>query len=67
MDSLIFTSDTVKVAKVEETVSAIADTKSDAVKISKDEANKEIEVEVEVENVERPVDLYKVSVYELTK
>lgn len=65
MDSLIFTSDSAKATKVEETVAANRDSfptpQSDAQGISQDIANKEeIEAEVEVENVERPVDLYKV-------
>lgn len=60
IDSLIFMSDTGKATKLEETVAANADPKSDVHKISTNEADKEIEVEVEVENVERPVDLYKV-------
>ncbi|XP_062159896.1 G patch domain-containing protein TGH [Alnus glutinosa] len=64
MDSLIFTSDSAKATKVEETVAANRDSfptpQSDAQGISQDIANKEeIEAEVEVENVERPVDLYK--------
>jgi G patch domain-containing protein 1 len=65
MDSLIFTSDSAKATIVEETVAANRDSfptaQSDAQGISQDIANKEeIEAEVEVENVERPVDLYKV-------
>ncbi|XP_059453445.1 G patch domain-containing protein TGH isoform X2 [Corylus avellana] len=63
IDSLIFTSDSAKATKVEETVTVNRDSfptpQSDAQGISQDIANKEIEAEVEVENVERPVDLYK--------
>jgi hypothetical protein len=64
IDSLIFTSDSAKATKVKETVAANRDSfptpQSDVQGISQDIANKEIEAEVEVENVERPVDLYKV-------
>lgn len=63
IDTLIFTSDSSKETKVEEIVTANRDfpmPQSDAQGISQDVANKENEVEVEVENVERPVDLYKV-------
>ncbi|KAF2298853.1 hypothetical protein GH714_028325 [Hevea brasiliensis] len=62
MDSLIFTSDSVKATKLEENVTANRDQVSllqtDS-QISKDVADGEKEVEVQVENVERPVDLYK--------
>lgn len=51
IDSLIFTSDSVKGAKVEEPVTA----KKDISTVD----NIEIEEDVEVENIERPVDLYK--------
>ncbi|KAF2298863.1 hypothetical protein GH714_028389 [Hevea brasiliensis] len=61
MDSLIFTSDSVKATKLEENVTANRDQVSllqtDS-QISKDVADGEKEVEVQVENVERPVDLY---------
>lgn len=63
IDTLIFTSDSSKETKVEEIVTANRDfpmPQSDAQGISQDVANKENVVEVEVENVERPVDLYKV-------
>jgi hypothetical protein len=64
IDSLIFTPDSAKATKVEETVAANRDSfptpQSDAQGINQDIANREIEAEVEVENVERPVDLYKV-------
>lgn len=63
IDSLIFTPDSAKATKVEETVAANRDSfptpQSDAQGINQDIANREIEAEVEVENVERPVDLYK--------
>uniref|UniRef100_A0A2P2L2P4 RNA binding protein n=3 Tax=Rhizophora mucronata TaxID=61149 RepID=A0A2P2L2P4_RHIMU len=63
MDTLIFTSDTAKATKVEETVGSHKDQpsifQSDAQEISKNVADRELEDEVEVENVERPVDLYK--------
>lgn len=63
IDTLIFTSDSAKETKVEETIIANRDfsmLQSDVQGISQDVAIKENEVEVEVENVERPVDLYKV-------
>lgn len=64
MDSLIFTSDAVKASKVEEAVSTnryqLSVLQSDTQEKSKDVADREIEDEVQVENVERPVDLYKV-------
>uniref|UniRef100_A0A5B7CE04 Putative G patch domain-containing protein 1 n=1 Tax=Davidia involucrata TaxID=16924 RepID=A0A5B7CE04_DAVIN len=63
MDSLIFTSDSVKATKVEETVIANRDPlpvpQPGVEEISREVTEREIEVEVEVENVERPVDLYK--------
>ncbi|KAK9278310.1 hypothetical protein L1049_027875 [Liquidambar formosana] len=63
MDSLIFTSDFVKATNVEETVTAnrepLSVSQSNALGTSIEVADKEIEVTVEVENVERPVDLYK--------
>nr|XP_023874748.1 G patch domain-containing protein TGH-like isoform X1 [Quercus suber]POE83129.1 g patch domain-containing protein tgh [Quercus suber] len=62
IDTLIFTSDSAKETKVEETIIANRDfsmLQSDVHGISQDVAIKENEVEVEVENVERPVDLYK--------
>ena len=55
IDTLIFTPDSVKARDREDT----AKPTRDQIKIE-DVAEKEIEVEVEVENVERPVDLYKV-------
>lgn len=63
MDTLIFMPDSMKAKNIDETVinrDSLATLKSDAQGINKDVADKEIEVEVEVENVERPVDLYKV-------
>ncbi|KAL5748960.1 hypothetical protein ACOSQ2_026257 [Xanthoceras sorbifolium] len=63
MDSLIFMSDSVKPTKLEESdaVNKVPCTapQSDVPGMSKNVAEKETEVEVEVENVERPVDLYK--------
>ncbi|KAG8654276.1 hypothetical protein MANES_05G117300v8 [Manihot esculenta] len=63
MDSLIFTSDSVKTSKFEEIVTANRDQVSvlqtDTQEISKDVAHGKKEIEVQVENVERPVDLYK--------
>ncbi|EEF50668.1 RNA binding protein, putative [Ricinus communis] len=63
LDSLIFTSDSVKPTKLEETTNAnrdrISNLQSGTQKISKDAADSEKVVEVQVENVERPVDLYK--------
>lgn len=63
MDSLIFMSDSVKAPRLEESVAANNDRysapQSDAPEISRD-VTKEIEADIEVENVERPVDLYKV-------
>ncbi|KAG2667261.1 hypothetical protein I3760_15G105100 [Carya illinoinensis] len=63
IDTLIFTSDSVKSTKVEETPTANRDShptpQFDVQGIRQDASSKEIEVEVEVENVERPVDLYK--------
>lgn len=62
MDSLIFMPDSMKAKNIDETVinrDSLATPKSDAQGINKDVADKEVEVEVEVENVERPVDLYK--------
>lgn len=64
MDSLIFTSDSVK-GKVEEPVTAKKDIsilqQSANKGINKSIAENETEEEVEVENIERPVDLYKVA------
>lgn len=65
MDSLIFMPDLVKAANPEETAmlnkvqSSVP--QSDSEFKNKEVADREIEVEVEVENVERPVDLYKAS------
>ncbi|KAJ7956557.1 G patch domain-containing protein TGH [Quillaja saponaria] len=63
LDSLLFTSDSVKAAKMEEPATSKKDLlpvlQSDAQDISKNVAEIETEVEVEVGNVERPVDLYK--------
>lgn len=64
METLIFTSDSGKDTKAEEIVItkgvSFPVAQSDAEGLSKDVADKESEVEVEAENVERPVDLYKV-------
>ncbi|XP_024030764.1 G patch domain-containing protein TGH [Morus notabilis] len=63
IDTLIFTPDSIKTKNIEETVTenrdSFATPQSDTQGKSKDVADKELEVEVEVENVERPVDLYK--------
>ncbi|PON62061.1 G-patch domain containing protein [Parasponia andersonii] len=63
IDTLIFTPDSVTAKNVEETTADNRDSfaipQIDAQGISKDVSDKEIEVEVAVENVERPVDLYK--------
>ncbi|XP_020226167.1 G patch domain-containing protein TGH [Cajanus cajan] len=63
MDSLIFTSDSVKVTKVDETVSSKKDISPFQQSANKDMTKSitenETEVDVEVENIERPVDLYK--------
>ncbi|KAK0587266.1 hypothetical protein LWI29_020187 [Acer saccharum] len=62
MDSLIFMSDSVKPTKLEESDAVnkgpYPTPQSDAQEMSKFEET-EVEVKVEVENVERPVDLYK--------
>lgn len=58
MDSLLFMPDSIKSAKVEETVTPIADPLP-MIKLDDEDTNKE-ESKVEAENVERPVDLYKV-------
>lgn len=64
MDTLIFTSDSVKATKEEETIVVKRDSyhmpQPEARGVSKDVADNESGGEVEVENVERPVDLYKV-------
>ncbi|KAJ4838590.1 hypothetical protein Tsubulata_047105 [Turnera subulata] len=59
MDSLIFTSDSIKPTKLEETVVPRRIQQSSALEVSEDVADREIDVEVPIENVERPVDLYK--------
>lgn len=63
MDSLIFTSDSVKPTKVEQ---AIGENRSEQLVqqsvlqgVNSDVVSRETEVEVQIENVERPVDLYK--------
>lgn len=56
-------SDSVKATKLEESVAANNSryaAPQPTAQISKDVTDKEVEAEVEVENVERPVDLYKV-------
>lgn len=60
MDSLIFMPDSVKAANVEETVASSAVPQAHDKKQGRETAEKEVESEIEVENVERPVDLYKV-------
>ncbi|XP_028753723.1 G patch domain-containing protein TGH isoform X2 [Neltuma alba] len=63
MDSLIFTSDSVKDVRIEEpanakkNISRVPQFEND--NATKKDAEHETEEEVEVENVERPVDLYK--------
>ncbi|KAM5571061.1 G patch domain-containing protein TGH [Rosa sericea] len=63
IETLIFTSDSVKATKEEETIIVKRDSyqmpQPEAQGISKDVADNESGGEVEVENVERPVDLYK--------
>lgn len=63
----MFMLDSVKASKVEETVGAnrgqLTTFTSDASEVSEDATDKENEAEVEVENLERPVDLYKVSFF----
>lgn len=67
MDSLIFTSDSVKSNKVGEHVAAKHDLphvqESANQDITKSIAENEIEGDAEVENIERPIDLYKVTPY----
>ncbi|XP_021905487.1 G patch domain-containing protein TGH [Carica papaya] len=67
MDSLLFMPDSFKATGLEETGSSNKDSflvmQPAAAEINKDFADKEDEVEVEVKNVERPVDLYKVSIF----
>lgn len=61
MDSLLFMPDSVKSGKVEETTkgrTSLPGLSLDIKEIDK-EADEQIEVNVEVENVERPIDLYK--------
>lgn len=62
MDSLIFTADSVKSSKVEEAVTPSRGlaTSSDHLE-TKNDLSENDPTEVEVENVERPVDLYKVN------
>lgn len=68
MDSFVFTSDSVKATKFEGDNPPIRDQViaplSDAEEMTKHMANSEKEVEVETENVERPVDLYKVCYFQ---
>ncbi|CAL5198514.1 unnamed protein product [Lathyrus oleraceus] len=63
MDSLIFTSDSVNGTKVEEPVTAKRDISTLQQSANQDKnksiVENETEEEVEVENIERPVDLYK--------
>lgn len=63
MDSLIFMPDSIKAAKAEESAAVNKEPLSVSRWDSEEKRRvieKEIEVEVEAENVERPVDLYKV-------
>lgn len=64
MDSLIFTSDFVKPTKVKESSTSNRDLlpvpQSNPQNINNEAAENDIEIAVEAENVERPVDLYKV-------
>ena len=61
MDSLVFTSDSVKSTTVDETVtSKLPVAQLDPQQFSTDVNARGIEVNMEVEKVERPVDLYKV-------
>lgn len=64
MDSLIFLPDSTRPVKVEETAAAVTDSlsvpPSGSEDISSKEATGEFQTDVEVENVDRPVDLYKV-------
>lgn len=63
MDSLIFMPDSIKAAKVEE-IAAVNKEPHSVSRWDSEEKRKaiekEIDVDVEVENVARPVDLYKV-------
>lgn len=66
MDSLIFTSDSAKGTKVEEAVTAKKNISPVQQYATKDITKSALENEnengdVEVENIERPVDLYKVT------
>ena len=65
MDTLIFTSDSVKGAKVDEPVTSKKDISPLQLSTNKDITisitENEMEGDVEVENIERPVDLYKVT------
>lgn len=61
IDSLIFMSDSIEPTKSEQSVKSLYSApQSEAPEVRRDVTDKETEVEVEVENVERPVDLYKV-------
>ncbi|XP_044466395.1 G patch domain-containing protein TGH isoform X2 [Mangifera indica] len=60
IDSLIFMSDSIEPTKSEQSVKNLYSApQSEAPEVRRDVTDKETEVEVEVENVERPVDLYK--------
>ena len=65
MDTLIFTSDSVKGTKVDEPVTSKKDISPSQLSTNKDITKSitenEMEGDVEVENIERPVDLYKVT------
>lgn len=69
MDSLIFTSDSIKATRMEEPTTAKKSItpvqQSENQDVTKNIEENETELEVEVENVERPVDLYKVLYGEL--
>lgn len=64
LDSLVFLPDSVKAAKLEDDVSGDRSESSlrlqEGRKEGKEMVDQEIEVEAEPENIERPVDLYKV-------
>lgn len=67
LDSLVFLPDSVKAAKLEDDVSGDRSESSlrlqEGRKEGKEMVDQEIEVEAEPENIERPVDLYKVFVF----
>lgn len=60
MESFVFVPDSTKAAKVQECVTMASDLSSVAELDREEATDKGIEVDVKAENVERPVDLYKV-------